>query len=132
MKGDISCQDLKFEAQIWLYLVCTKLIPSKNTTHVSIEAEEVFDLAIKRDKDSPAIKKKKLIPGISASPTPEVSSNTQAPPLPPRNVSTMTRGLLKLAHMAYDHNAQLFKLAKIIPSMIQHAIKVVMKPVVEK
>ncbi|MCD7467089.1 hypothetical protein HAX54_004292 [Datura stramonium] len=37
MKGDISRQDLKFEARMWLDLVCTRLIPSMNTIHISIE-----------------------------------------------------------------------------------------------
>ncbi|MCD7466296.1 hypothetical protein HAX54_002866 [Datura stramonium] len=34
--------------------------------------------------------------------------------------------------MSWDHNAQLVRIAKDISSMIQHAIKTTMKPVVEK
>ncbi|MCD9560627.1 hypothetical protein HAX54_019344, partial [Datura stramonium] len=37
-------------------------------------------------------------------------------------VSSMSSGILKLAHMAHDHNDQLDKIAKVIPPMIQHAI----------
>ncbi|MCD9643094.1 hypothetical protein HAX54_030246 [Datura stramonium] len=44
---------------------------------------------------------------------------------------SIKRGLLKLADMANDHNSQLVKVAKFIPSMIQHGIKVALKPLVE-
>ncbi|MCE0482421.1 hypothetical protein HAX54_041190 [Datura stramonium] len=74
MKGNISLRDLKFTTRMWLNLVCTRLIPFKNTTHISVE----------------------------------------------------------LANMAHEYNAQLFRLDKVIPSMIQHAVKEAMKPVVGK
>ncbi|MCD7457680.1 hypothetical protein HAX54_035843 [Datura stramonium] len=36
-KGLIHRHDLKFEARMWLYLVCSRLIPSRNTLEVPIE-----------------------------------------------------------------------------------------------
>ncbi|MCD9642624.1 hypothetical protein HAX54_029509, partial [Datura stramonium] len=56
------------------------------------------------------------------------------------NVSSMTdrhayelaSGILKMAQMAHAYNAQLVKLAKVIPPMIQQAIKKAMKLVVDK
>ncbi|MCD7472279.1 hypothetical protein HAX54_013316 [Datura stramonium] len=37
LKGIIQCHDLKVEARMWLDLVCARIIPSKNTTHVPID-----------------------------------------------------------------------------------------------
>ncbi|MCE3050560.1 hypothetical protein HAX54_047520 [Datura stramonium] len=120
MKGNISHQDLKFEAGMWLNLVCARLIPSKNTIHVSIEfllvccvsglsalvfgllekacrEEVVFDFSTRRDKNSLSIK-----------------------------------SLLKVSHMAHDRNAQLVKLDKVISFMIQYAIKETMTSMIKK
>ncbi|MCE3050646.1 hypothetical protein HAX54_047755 [Datura stramonium] len=80
--------------------------------------EGVFDLATKKDNDAPSSKKRNLTLGLSAYQTPKVSDNAQAQNLPLRNASSSTGGLLKLAHMAHAHNAQLVKLVKVIPSMI--------------
>ncbi|MCD7446338.1 hypothetical protein HAX54_004326, partial [Datura stramonium] len=70
--------------------------------------------------------------GPSAYPISEGSEDVPAPPMPSRLVSSTSSGLLKLAQMAHDHIAQLVKLAKAIPPMIQYAIKIAMKPVMEK
>ncbi|MCE3051546.1 hypothetical protein HAX54_050120, partial [Datura stramonium] len=48
------------------------------------------------------------------------------------NNSPLVGGLLKMAQMARSHNAQLLKLAKSNPPMIQQAIKKAMKPMVDK
>ncbi|MCE2055884.1 hypothetical protein HAX54_043663 [Datura stramonium] len=41
-KGMIHRHDLKFEARMWLDLICARIIPSKNTTQVPIEVAILF------------------------------------------------------------------------------------------
>ncbi|MCD9559250.1 hypothetical protein HAX54_017111 [Datura stramonium] len=104
--------------------------PCFRPSNITCRVEEVFHLAAKRDKDGPSIKKIMLTSGLNSSPTPEV--NAEALPLPPRNILLSTIGLLKIAHMARIDNAQEFNLAKVIFSMITHAIKVTMESIVYK
>ncbi|MCD7461874.1 hypothetical protein HAX54_047316 [Datura stramonium] len=129
MKGDIHNQNLKFEARIWLDLgrLLFVLIVGQNTT-----IEGVFNLSTKRDKDAEGFKKLKLTMLLSASPLPKVLRDTSIPPLVDRPVSPLVSGLLKLAHIAHEHNVLLVNPDKAIPPMIQYAINIVMKPVVEK
>ncbi|MCE0482281.1 hypothetical protein HAX54_040944 [Datura stramonium] len=70
--------------------------------------------------------------GLSDSLIPEASEDAPVLHLPARLVSSPVRGVLKLAQLAHDDNAQLVKISKAIPLIIQHAIKATMKPVIEK
>ncbi|MCE0481749.1 hypothetical protein HAX54_039744 [Datura stramonium] len=184
----IHQRDLKFEARMWLDLVCARLIPSQNTIEVPIEVSILIicimdhvhinigdiiadqfkrrakqqatsfpypslvsmlcgglhafcsghwirlcmlivgiTLAIKTDKDVPTMKQAKT-----------TENRTSPPPLAPFSTSasqfhaaatptTIPPDLIKLAQMAQVHESQLVKLAKDIPSMIQHAIKKAMQ-----
>ncbi|MCE3051270.1 hypothetical protein HAX54_049307, partial [Datura stramonium] len=91
-----------------------------------------LDLLLRRDKDGPAFKRPKLTSGLSDPFPSMMSGDASIPPIADRHVSSPASGLLKMAQVAHSHNAQLLKLAKTIPPMIQQAIKKAMKPMVDK
>ncbi|MCD7469985.1 hypothetical protein HAX54_009488 [Datura stramonium] len=130
IKGDIHRQDLKFEARMWLDLVTSMSFPVLisflclwveclcfRSLDKMRRVEGIMDLATNIDTDAPAIERKKLDMGPSASPISEGSEDVHAPPLPSLPTSSTSSGLLKLAQMAHYHNARLVKLAKLIPFM---------------
>ncbi|MCD7470419.1 hypothetical protein HAX54_010289 [Datura stramonium] len=132
--GLIHHRDLKFEARMWLDLVCARLIPSQNTTevpikfeipiayimdHVHINMERSAQINSKEGPsnrthhyhilalDAPTMKRAKGI-----------EKRTQPPPSMP---SSTPEGQL-----------QIVKLAKAIPSMIHQGIKKAMQPARDK
>ncbi|MCD7468242.1 hypothetical protein HAX54_006243 [Datura stramonium] len=96
-----------------------------------LRAEGVVDLATKSEKDAPSFKNLTLTLGPSALLT-EMSEYTFVSPMADRPISPPTSGLLKMAQMDHPHNAQLLKLSKAIPPIIQQAIKTVMMPILDK
>ncbi|MCD7459764.1 hypothetical protein HAX54_041881 [Datura stramonium] len=122
MKDDIHRHDLKFEAGYPLFQ------PLDKTRRI----EGVIDLATNTNKDAPAFKKPKLTSGQSDSLPTERTKDIHVSPTIDGHVSPRAYDLLKMAQMDCANNAQIFKLARAIPPMIQSSIKTKMKPVVEK
>ncbi|MCD9646221.1 hypothetical protein HAX54_035909 [Datura stramonium] len=78
MNGDIHRQDLKFKARMWLDLVdCPLFQPLDKMQRV----EEVIDLAIKGDKDTPVFKRLRLTLRPSDSLLTKVLGDTSVLPL---------------------------------------------------
>ncbi|MCD7460648.1 hypothetical protein HAX54_044045, partial [Datura stramonium] len=84
------------------------------------------------DKDAPSFTKSKLNSRPSDPLSTEMSRDAPVSPMANRQVSPQASGIFKMAQMARAHNAQLLKLSKDIPPMIQKAIKMAMQPVVDK
>ncbi|MCD7473266.1 hypothetical protein HAX54_015000 [Datura stramonium] len=110
-RGLIHRRDLKFEARMWLDLVCSWLMPSPNTIEVPIEisiivacimdnADNVITLATKTDKDAPSMKREKCTTRRTP-PLPSASSTTLITQSHPAAIPTPTPpNLLKIAQRA--------------------------------
>ncbi|MCE3052015.1 hypothetical protein HAX54_051414, partial [Datura stramonium] len=187
-----SC-DLKFEARMWLDLVCARLIPSRNTSKVPIEvsilpscimdhlhinvgeiivdrfkckamqqattlpfpnlvstlcmraacpffrpldrtvqADSVITLATKTDKDAPVMKRGKYT-GNRTPPPPSPSTHTSVSPFHTTELhNTTSADFLNIAQRDKKCESQFVRLAKAIPSMIQHSIKKALQPAKDK
>ncbi|MCD9643257.1 hypothetical protein HAX54_030555 [Datura stramonium] len=124
-EGLIHWRDLKFKARMWLNLVCSRLIPSRNTSEVPIEvsillacimdqaacplfrpldrtvqANNLITLATKINKEAPSMKREKA------------EFHNYPPP-----------DFFNIAPRAKMHENQLVQLAKPLLSMIWSAIK---------
>ncbi|MCD9641482.1 hypothetical protein HAX54_027679 [Datura stramonium] len=103
-------------ARMWLDLVCAQLIPSQNTTEVPIEVVVLIACII----DHTHINVGEIIVDQF-----KRKAKKQATPL-------LYPILFKIAQMDQAHKSQIVKLAKVIPSMIQQAIKKAIQPARDK
>ncbi|MCE3215960.1 hypothetical protein HAX54_004211 [Datura stramonium] len=144
---------MKFEARIWLDLVCARdkqqatTLPFPNLVSMlcmraacplfrpldrAMQANSVITLATKTDKDAPVMKRTKCT-RYKTPPPPSASSHTSAVPFDTAEFHSPTPpDLLNIAQRAKIHERQLVQLAKAVPSMIQLAIKKALQPARDK
>ncbi|MCE3216988.1 hypothetical protein HAX54_009863 [Datura stramonium] len=160
-KGLIHRLDLKFDACMWLDLVCSRLIPSRNASEVPIEVAILLACIMKHvhinvgeiiadqfrrkakqqatalpfpsltDKEALMIKRARYA-GHMTPPSPVASSHIATAPA---NASDFRisppQDLHNIAQRAKTHENQLVRLAKAIPPMIQRTLKKALQPAID-